>query len=78
MHPLMALPIGLSIFNVILLREFQDHTADLSVGKTNLLVRLGKKKGAILYGLASILSWLFLYASSVQGFQGRPCTFTSP
>jgi 1,4-dihydroxy-2-naphthoate polyprenyltransferase len=57
----MALPIGLSIFNVILLNEFPDYPADAPVGKTNILLRLGKVKGMSLYVLFSILSWFCMY-----------------
>jgi len=63
----MALPIGLSIFNVILLKEFRDYAADLALGRTNLLIRLGRTKGALLYGAVSILSWLSLHASLSVG-----------
>jgi len=38
-----ALPVGLSIFNVILLNEFPDYDADRAAGKRNLLVRLGPR-----------------------------------
>ncbi len=63
----MALPIGLSIFNVILLNEFPDRPADGLVGKTNLLIRLGKAKGMALYVLVSILSWACMYSSLRMG-----------
>jgi 1,4-dihydroxy-2-naphthoate polyprenyltransferase len=59
----MALPIGLSIFNVILLNEFPDYPANAAVGKTNLLVRLGKTKGMSIFILCSILSWFCMYFS---------------
>jgi 1,4-dihydroxy-2-naphthoate octaprenyltransferase len=59
----MALPIGLSIFNVILLNEFPDLPANTLVGKTNLLIRLGKAKGMALYVLVSVLSWSCMYSS---------------
>ncbi len=63
----MALPIGLSIFNVILLNEFSDPPADRPVVGTNLLIRLGKAKGMALYVLVSILSWSCMYASFRTG-----------
>ncbi len=63
----MALPIGLSIFNVILLNEFHDYSADLAFGKTNLLVRLGKAKGMATYVVAAILSWFCMYSSLSVG-----------
>ena len=63
----MALPIGLSIFNVILLNEFPDYPADAAIGKTTLLVRLGKTKGMSIYVLFSILSWFCMYFSVGAG-----------
>jgi 1,4-dihydroxy-2-naphthoate polyprenyltransferase len=67
----MALPIGLSIFNVILLNEFPDFPADTPAGtpvdKTNLLVLLGKAKGMAIYVLVSILSWFCMYFSMGTG-----------
>jgi 1,4-dihydroxy-2-naphthoate polyprenyltransferase len=59
----MALPIGLSIFNVVLLNEFPDSAAYSAGGGMNLLRRLGKAKGAALYGMTSILSWFSMYSS---------------
>jgi len=53
----LALPIGLTIFNVILLNEFPDYPADLAAGKTNLTVRLGREWASRLYGLTSLGSW---------------------
>jgi 1,4-dihydroxy-2-naphthoate octaprenyltransferase len=50
----MALPIGLSIFNVILLNEFPDYPASTAVGKT---------KGMSIFVLCSILSWFCMYFS---------------
>jgi 1,4-dihydroxy-2-naphthoate octaprenyltransferase len=52
----MAIPIGLTIFNVILLNEFPDYEADKATGKKNLLYRLGKKRGNFLYIVFSLLS----------------------
>jgi 1,4-dihydroxy-2-naphthoate polyprenyltransferase len=63
----MALPIGLSIFNVILLNEFPDLPANTLAEKTNLLTRLGEAKGMALYVLVSILSWFSMYSSLIAG-----------
>ncbi|MBE0556821.1 MAG: prenyltransferase [Proteobacteria bacterium] len=63
----MALPIGLSIFNVILLNEFPHYSAGAAVGKTNLLLRLGTTKGMSIYVLFSILSWFCMYFSIGAG-----------
>ena len=62
-----SIPIGLSIFNVILLNEFSDYFADMAVGKRNLLVRIGKERGAWLYILTAILSWISLFFSLTRG-----------
>jgi len=59
----LAIPIGLTIFNVILLNEFPDYPADLEAGKANLAVRLGRGRASLLYGLASLGSWIALLLS---------------
>jgi 1,4-dihydroxy-2-naphthoate octaprenyltransferase len=63
----LALPIGLTIFNVILLNEFPDYAADREAGKANLTVRLGRERAAWLYALASLLSWLTMGLSLQHG-----------
>jgi len=58
-HPVihwMAIPIGITIFNVILLNEFPDYEADKATGKKNLLYRLGKKVEILFTSLS--LCWL--------------------
>lgn len=44
-----AIPVGLLIAGVLYINEFQDAPADGSVGKDHLVVRLGRKKGALGY-----------------------------
>ncbi len=55
----LSFPIGLSIFNVILINEFPDEEADRTIGKRNLVVRFGKERMIDLYMGFSILSALF-------------------
>lgn len=50
----MSLPVGLSIFNVILINEFPDYPADLRYGKKTLTVRFGKKAASFIYAAASL------------------------
>jgi 1,4-dihydroxy-2-naphthoate octaprenyltransferase len=50
----LAVPIGLTIFNVILLNEFPDYPADLVTGKANMVMRLGPERASRLYGLTSL------------------------
>lgn len=56
---LLSIPVGLSIFNVILINEFPDEEADRSIGKRNLVVRFGKERMIDLYMGLSILTGLF-------------------
>jgi 1,4-dihydroxy-2-naphthoate octaprenyltransferase len=63
----MALPLGLSIFNVVLLSEFSARAANPAGGGINLLSRLGAEKGMALYCLTSILSWFSMYSSLNEG-----------
>jgi 1,4-dihydroxy-2-naphthoate octaprenyltransferase len=63
----LAVPIGLTIFNVILLNEFPDYPADSATGKANLTVRLGRERASILYGLTNLGSWVAMLLSLGQG-----------
>jgi 1,4-dihydroxy-2-naphthoate polyprenyltransferase len=55
---LLSIPVGLSIFNVILINEFPDEEADRAIGKNNLVVRYGKERMGDLYTGLSILAAL--------------------
>ena len=44
-----CLPIACSVANTILINEYPDYPADKQVLKRNILVRIGKEKGAVLY-----------------------------
>lgn len=74
----MAVPIGLSIFNVILLNEFPDYPADLEAGKSNLTVRLGPERASYLYALASLGSWVAVLLSLGQGVPTSALWFYLP
>jgi 1,4-dihydroxy-2-naphthoate octaprenyltransferase len=63
----LSVPIGLTIFNVILLNEFPDYEADVAMGKGNLAARLGRERAAWLYGLASLGSWIGMGFSLANG-----------
>ncbi len=45
----LSIPVGLSIFNVILINEFPDEEADRAIGKRTIVVRFGKERAADLY-----------------------------
>lgn len=46
---LISLPIGFLITNVLWINQYPDYEADLKGHKYNLLVRIGKQKGVIVY-----------------------------
>jgi len=54
----LSIPVGLSIFNVILINEFPDEEADRTIGKKNLVVLFGKERMGDLYMGLSILTGL--------------------
>jgi 1,4-dihydroxy-2-naphthoate octaprenyltransferase len=62
-----SIPIGISIFNVILLNEFPDHDADQQTGKKNLVVRIGLEKASVVYIILSGISWLFMVVTLITG-----------
>ncbi|MFX1533679.1 MAG: prenyltransferase [Promethearchaeota archaeon] len=62
-----AIPIGFTIFNVILLNEFPDYLADSEAGKRNLVVRLGPKRASYLYIVASLGAWVSMLFSPFFG-----------
>jgi 1,4-dihydroxy-2-naphthoate octaprenyltransferase len=73
-HPIihwMGISIGATIINVILLNEYPDYNADFRVGKKNLLVRIGKQRGVLLYCLISALAWIAMLASVSAGVPSK-------
>ncbi len=70
LHPLilwLSIPIGCTIFNVILLNEFPDYDGDSQAGKKNLTVRLGRDFASHIYGMVTLLAWIFLVLSLSAG-----------
>lgn len=67
----MSVPIGLTILNVILLNEFPDYKADVETGKSNIIARIGRERGAWLYGLISLGSWIGMGLSLLNGVPAR-------
>jgi 1,4-dihydroxy-2-naphthoate octaprenyltransferase len=62
-----SIPIALSIFNVILINEFPDYSADSLAGKRNIVVRMGKEKSAIIYISSVVFMWVFFGLSLFNG-----------
>lgn len=57
---LVSLPIGFLITNVLWINQFPDYEADLKGHKYNLLVRIGKQKGVIVYAALYVAAYLSL------------------
>jgi 1,4-dihydroxy-2-naphthoate octaprenyltransferase len=74
----LAIPIGLTIVNVILLNEYPDYPADSLTGKNNLVVRLGRRRGAWLFASISVGSWLAMLLSVSRGVPARALWFFTP
>lgn len=80
-HPLtfwLSLPIGCTIFNVILLNEFPDYQGDYQVGKKNLVVRLGRDRVSKIYGVVALLAWISLLAGSFSGIPVHLAVLATP
>jgi len=73
-----AIPVGLSIFNVILINEFPDHDADTQAMKKNIVVRIGRNNASFLYAIASVCSWLGVIMTWVHGANERIIFFYAP
>jgi len=72
------LPIGFSIVNVILLNEFPDYEADVGTGKKNLLYRIGKQKGKVVYLVFNLLTCLTMLMSPCFGIPFKVIYFYLP
>jgi 1,4-dihydroxy-2-naphthoate octaprenyltransferase len=59
---LLSAPAALFIFALVLVNELPDYYQDLLVDKRNLVVRLGRRRAAVLYGAALALAYLALVA----------------
>ncbi|KQC11629.1 MAG: hypothetical protein APR62_09400 [Smithella sp. SDB] len=80
-HPVihwMAIPIGLTIFNVIFLNEYPDYEADKATGKKNLLCRIDKENGKFLYTTFSLLASVTVFASPFWGIPFKIVYFYLP
>jgi 1,4-dihydroxy-2-naphthoate octaprenyltransferase len=73
-----AIPIGLSIFNVILLNEFPDYVADAAADKRNLTVRLGHERASMIYALANVGGWIGMGLSVGHGVPRQALYFYAP
>ncbi|MEZ5573505.1 MAG: prenyltransferase [Halioglobus sp.] len=62
-----SVPLGLFTAAFLWINEFPDHDADRSVGKNNLVVRLGKQRASRVLPLIYLFALVILLAAVVQG-----------
>ncbi len=55
---LLSIPIGLLIFEILLINEFPDYEADKAVNKRHLVVRMGRQRARIVFASVIILTYL--------------------
>jgi len=64
---LYGLASAVSIFMVIFINEFPDYPADQQFGKRNLVVRLGRERSAVLYGILGFLLAAYIVFLAFKG-----------
>lgn len=75
---LTAIPVALSIFNVILINEFPDYLADKEAGKSNLVVRFGQANMSRLYAFVCFGVCLSYGLAIMKGIPIRAFFIFSP
>lgn len=66
-----SLPVALLISAVLMINQFPDYEADKMVGKTNLVVSLGKKKGVKLYIAIVALAYFLILLGPFIGLMPK-------
>ncbi len=62
-----SVPVGILITAVLYINEFPDYNADKAVGKRTWVVRLGKKRAAMLLVIGMIVLYAFIVISVMEG-----------
>lgn len=75
---LISLPVAFTVVNIILINEYPDYPADIQAGKLNLLARVGKAKGALLYALLVVCSAVAFFWAMIKGFPAASGIFYFP
>jgi 1,4-dihydroxy-2-naphthoate octaprenyltransferase len=65
------LPLAFLTTAIIIINEFQDAAADASTGKDTLIVRMGKRRGRVLYAIVMLLSFAPVIAGAASGLMPR-------
>lgn len=74
---ILVAPLPLAIFTtaIIIVNEFQDATADGATGKLTLIVRLGRKRGVVLYAIVMLSAYIPIIAGVAAGLMPRWALF---
>lgn len=64
---LASVPVGILITAVLYVNEFPDYNADKSVGKRTWVVRMGKRKAAVLLSAGMMALYAFVVISVIKG-----------
>jgi len=62
----------------MLINEFPDYPADKLAGKQNILVRIGKGRGAVLYASLTVLAGLTFFYAVFRGLSFISALFYMP
>jgi 1,4-dihydroxy-2-naphthoate polyprenyltransferase len=73
-----SLPVACSVANIILINEYPDYPADKQTFKQNILVRMGKEKGAVLYAGLAVLGAGSFFLALTKGFPRPAAVFYFP
>ncbi|MDD5130180.1 MAG: prenyltransferase, partial [Candidatus Omnitrophica bacterium] len=73
-----CLPIACGVVNIILINEYPDYPADRQVFKQNILVRLGKEKGAFLYACLVFCTAATFFLALIKGMPELSGVFYLP
>jgi len=75
---LMSVPIACTVFNIILINEFPDHPADVIAKKSNLVVRFGKERSAVIYIIMHLIGIAGYVLSVMQGLPVSALLYYAP
>jgi 1,4-dihydroxy-2-naphthoate polyprenyltransferase len=75
---LVSIPIACTVFNIILINEFPDHPADVIAKKSNLVVRFGKERSAVLYIVMHFIGMAGYLLSVVRGLPLSALLYYAP
>lgn len=75
---LVGIPASLTVFGLIAVNELPDIDADRAVNKKTIVVRLGLRRGAIVYAAAMALAYPFMVLSILAGTDPSIVVFGLP